>query len=123
VPPFAEALVANHPVTVDEVQGQYRLLNARQISQRLSTATGHSIPRACTSRRTLSRFCSNSNSSVSPGADVRERAEPVDAGVRAEVDEDDASLQVGRRQRLGVERNRSRRRKTGSCSFGEGSWS
>src|SRR3712207_8613792 len=38
-----------------------------------------------------------------PGADVRERAEPVDAGIRAEVDQEDASLEAGRRQRLGVE--------------------
>jgi hypothetical protein len=44
--------------------GQYRLLNARQISEPLSTATGQMILLAIISRRTLSRFCSNSNSGV-----------------------------------------------------------
>jgi hypothetical protein len=38
-----------------------------------------------------------------PSADVWERAEPVDAGVRAEVDQHDASEEVGWRQRLRVE--------------------
>ena len=38
-----------------------------------------------------------------PRADVRQRPQPVDAGVGPEVDEDDASAESLRRQRLGVE--------------------
>jgi hypothetical protein len=38
-----------------------------------------------------------------PGADVAERAEPVDARVCPEVDEDDLPAQALWRQRLGVE--------------------
>src|SRR5439155_14973688 len=38
-----------------------------------------------------------------PRADVRKRAEPVDARKRPELDEDDAPAQVLRGQRLGVE--------------------
>ena len=38
-----------------------------------------------------------------PGPDVGKRAEPVDAGVGPEVDEDDAPAEPLRRQRLGVE--------------------
>jgi hypothetical protein len=38
-----------------------------------------------------------------PRPDVRERAEPVDAGVRPEVDEDDFPLEVRGRERLRIE--------------------
>ena len=66
---------------------------------------------------TLSTLRSNPNSGVwtpttvspasrvfrRPGADVRQRAQPVDAGVGPEVDEDDPSPESLGRQRLGVE--------------------
>src|SRR5262249_18676539 len=38
-----------------------------------------------------------------PGADVAERSEPVDAGVRPEVDENDLSAKACGRELLGVE--------------------
>jgi hypothetical protein len=40
---------------------------------------------------------------LGPGADVGERAKPIDAGVRPEVDEDDLSPEVVRRERRRVE--------------------
>jgi hypothetical protein len=40
---------------------------------------------------------------LGPGADITERAEPVDARVRPEIDEDDLSLQVGCREGRRVE--------------------
>ena len=40
---------------------------------------------------------------LGPGADIGKRAQPVDAGVGPEVDEDDFSAQTGRRQRRRVE--------------------
>ena len=40
---------------------------------------------------------------VSPGADIRQRASPVDAGIGPEVDQDDFSAQLGSRQWLRVE--------------------
>jgi hypothetical protein len=40
---------------------------------------------------------------VGPGAEVRQGAEPVDAGVRPEVDGDDRAVEVGRGEWVGVQ--------------------
>ena len=40
---------------------------------------------------------------LGPRADIGKRAQPVDAGIGPEVDEDDLAAQAGRRQRLRVE--------------------
>ena len=56
-----------------------------------------------------------------PPADVAERAQPVDARVRPEVDEDDLPAQAFRGQRLGVEpAGRARRSRAGG--FRRGAW-
>ena len=45
-----------------------------------------------------------------PRTDVRKSAQPVDAGVRPEVDEDDLAAQALRRERLRVEPRRGARK-------------
>ncbi len=52
-----------------------------------------------------------------PRADIRERAEPVDAGVRPEVNEDDLAAQVRRDERRRVEPS-GRAVETGQAAFG-----
>ena len=76
--------------------------------------------------RTLSMFFSKANSGACtpittrpwslyfscPGADVRQRAQAVDAGVGPEIDQHDLAAQRLRRQRRRVEPRRPRRRAT-----------
>jgi hypothetical protein len=66
----------------------------------------HALPLAF--ERELGRVCTYDHQSViavrlRPSVDVRQGADPVDAGVGAELDGDDAPAQAGGRQRLGIQ--------------------
>jgi hypothetical protein len=113
VPSFAELVLADDAFTVDEVQGG-PVPVAERPPDLVAVVDGDrpldSPPRHLAAHAVevlleleLRRLDSEDDEPVLPvlllpGADVRQRPEPVDAGVRAKVD-DDASLQVGSRQR------------------------
>ncbi len=99
--PFAQAEAARleelRLVAVEE------LVDARLALGRHTELVGELRPSRRLETMESRRASMGARRRVRPGANVRERPEPVDEGVGAEVDEDDLSAQIIRRERLGIE--------------------
>jgi hypothetical protein len=96
--------------------GQYWLLKARQMTCSLSTRDRIIQPQSFHRPSNVGSFFSNENSGewtpittsplslhFSAQADTRKRAQPIDAVVGPEIDEDDFAAQSRRRQQRGIE--------------------
>ena len=118
VAPFAEVVVADDPVSVDEVQGRPVVVVERRpdrvVVVNCDRVVDRAVPRCLAHpvdlvlERELGRVDADHDEAVvavgpRPGADVWLGAQPVNAGQGPEVDENDLAAQPGGAERPGVQ--------------------